>query len=376
MSPINNKTIEIIQYDVLGKLPDLFTFDDGSPVITPEDWEQRRAEIKKTAIDLQYGGTPPEPDSIAVECLYNGGAGKAASFRIASCFGNKKIFFYMKLFLPGNVQKPPVVISGDMCFNFCFDRDYLSSMLDKGIAFAVFDRTEIADDKSIDANRTGAIYKLFSDANFGSISAWAWGYSRCVDALELIGLTDPRFVVFTGHSRGGKAAMLAGALDCRALIINPNETNAGSCSCYRIHLMAKAENGEIRRSETLADLTTNFPTWLGDGMKSYADREKDLPFDCHFLKALAAPRILFISEAASDIWGNPVGSLQTTNAAAQVYRLLSAENNLFWYFRSGEHAQTTEDITLLVNLIKHIQCGENLNEKFFKAPFKIPEPIF
>lgn len=375
MSAVNNKTIEIIQYDVLGKLPDLFTFDDGSPVITPEDWEKRRTEILKTAVDLQYGGTAPEPDSVVAECLYNGGAGKAASFRVSSYFGNKKISFYMKLFLPENAQNPPVVISGDMCFNYCFDRGYLTPMLDNGIAFAVFDRTEIADDKCIDANRTGAIYELFPNAEFGSISAWAWGYSRCVDALEIIGLTDPRFVVFTGHSRGGKTAMLAGVLDSRALIINPNETNAGSCSCYRIHLRAKAENGEIRRSETLADMTKNFPTWLGNGMKQYADREEKLPFDCHFLKALAAPRILFISEAASDIWGNPVGSLHTTKAAAQVYRLLGAENNLYWYFRNGEHAQTAEDISQLVNLIKHIRYGDNLNENFFKVPFDIPEPI-
>ena len=84
MSAVNNKTIEIIQYDVLGNLPDLFTFDNGSPVITPEDWEKRRTEILKTAVDLQYGGTAPEPDSVVAECLYNGGAGKAASFRVSS----------------------------------------------------------------------------------------------------------------------------------------------------------------------------------------------------------------------------------------------------------------------------------------------------
>ena len=70
-----------------------------------------------------------------------------------------------------------------------------------------------------------------------------------------------------------------------------------------------------------------------------------------------------------------MGSLHTTKAAAQVYRLLDAENNLYWYFRNGEHAQTAEDISQLVNLIRHIQYGDNLNEKFFKVPFDIPEPI-
>ena len=37
-------------------------------------------------------------------------------------------------------------------------------------------------------------------------------------------------VTFTGHSRGGKTAALAGVLDERAAIVNPNETCAGSCA--------------------------------------------------------------------------------------------------------------------------------------------------
>ena len=67
--------------------------------------------------------------------------------------------------------------------------------------------------------------------------------------------------------------MLAGITDRRAAIIHANETNAGSCSCYRIHLTAKDEYGEIGRSETLKDMTENFPTWLSDDMKEYADKQ-------------------------------------------------------------------------------------------------------
>ena len=57
---------------VLGKLPDLFTFDNGTPVVTPTDWEKRRAEMYKTAVELQYGIQPPKPEFLEVELLYRG----------------------------------------------------------------------------------------------------------------------------------------------------------------------------------------------------------------------------------------------------------------------------------------------------------------
>ena len=48
--------MKITSYEVLGKLPDLFTFEDGRKVTSIADWEERRKEIYKTAVELQYGG--------------------------------------------------------------------------------------------------------------------------------------------------------------------------------------------------------------------------------------------------------------------------------------------------------------------------------
>ena len=97
--------------------------------------------------------------------------------------------------------------------------------------------------------------------------------------------------------------MLAGVLDERAAIVCPNETNAGSCGCYRIHMSAINEKGKEKKSETLADLWRVFSFWLGEGMGEYTERENELPFDCHFLKAMVAPRTLFISEAVHETSG-------------------------------------------------------------------------
>jgi len=253
---------------------------------------------------------------------------------------------------------------------------FVSTVTDRGIAFAFFDRTELAHDVRGEGRRQGALYEVYPEYTFGALGAWAWGYSRCVDALLSLGLINPDMIVFTGHSRGGKTAMLAGVLDERAAIVNPNDTNAGSCSCYRIHMRAIDENGEEKRSETLADLISRFDYWMGEGMADYATREAELPFDCHFLKAMVAPRTLFLSEAVHDIWGNPIGAWQTTLAARPVFRLLGAEENLYWYFRDGKHMHDRSDLEMLVNLIEHKQNGTPLSPRFFRRPFEAREPIF
>jgi hypothetical protein len=183
-------------------------------------------------------------------------------------------------------------------------------------------------------------------------------------------------IAFTGHSRGGKTAALAGVLDERAAIVNPNATCAGGCSSHRITIEAETEDGEIKPSERISNILKVFPAWMGEGMLEYSDNEGELPFDSHEFKALVAPRILFVSEAASDIWANPVGSYQTTEAAAEVYEFLGCGENLYWHFRRGYHYQKIEDIELLVNIIRHKAFGDALSDKFYKLPFKPIEKAY
>jgi hypothetical protein len=83
-----------------------------------------------------------------------------------------------------------------------------------------------------------------------------------------------------------------------------------------------------------------------------------------------------VSEAADDIWANPVGSLMTTRAAAEVYKFLGSPENLYWYFRPGYHYHKVDDLKMLINLIKHKTEGRALDENFFKAPFPEPAPIY
>jgi hypothetical protein len=365
--------LEVTSYEVLGQLPDIFTFDNGEELKDPADWDRRRAEIYKSAVELQYGTMPPEPEFLEIETLYKGK--NSNSYKITTGPKAHPVSFRMQVYHP-DAEKYPVVVDGDGCFAYSTHTDFVSTMTENGIAFALFDRTELAHDIRGEGRRQGQLYNAYPEYTFGALGAWAWGYSRCVDALLSLELIDPEMIVFSGHSRGGKTAMLAGVLDERAAIVNPNETCAGGCSCYRINIKAICEDGIERESERGGQLTSAFPLWMGSKLANYAGREAELPFDSHYLKALVAPRVLFVSEAASDLWGNPVGTWQTSEAAKEVYKFLGCKENLLWYFRRGTHYHEIEDVEQLVNVIKHVKYGEPLNDKYFKKPFADVEPAY
>lgn len=380
---VTQDLLHVTKYEVLGKLPDLFTFEDGTPVAAPADWPRRRGELYKTAVELQYGTMPPSPEFLEVETLFIGA--RNHSYRIHTGTRERPVSFLMKLVLPGAGHKAPypAIVDGDMCFPYHMDKAYLSAATDEGVAWVFFDRTELAHDIQGEGRRKGQLYDTYPDYTFGALGAWAWGYSRCVDALEILcagkenPLIDLSLIAFSGHSRGGKTAALAGATDERAAVVNPNATCAGACGCYRIHIEGYCEGIPPFRSETLADLWRNFSFWMGPEMGNYADREDELPFDAHFLKAMIAPRVLFVSEAAGDLWSNPVGSWMTTMAAGKVYDFLGAPQNLYWYFREGNHFHTVGDVSMLVNIIKRQKDPSiPMAEGFFKAPFTPFDPIY
>ena len=373
--PVSEKMLQVTELTVLGALPDPFLRPDGSRLQKPEDWQAQRAALLKTAVELQYGALPPQPEFLEVETLTD--SPKVYNYRIHTGTRAKPVTMRLQVILPKTEEKVPVIVTGDDCWRYARNEDYLEAALQKGIGWAIFDRTELAHDVRAEGRGHGALYETYPAGTFGAIGAWAWGFSRAVDALEQLELPiDLDWITFTGHSRGAKTAALAGAVDARARIVNPNSTCAGACGCYRVHMKGIYGENPERRSETLADLLRRFSFWMGEGMAPYADNEAALPFDAHFLKALVAPRTLYISEAAGDLWANPVGSYQTTLAAREVYRFLGAEENLFWSFRPGFHEHLPDDIAMLANVICHQRNGEALDTRFFRTPFVPPAPIF
>ena len=328
------------------KLPDLFRFNDGAEVRNADDWRRRRQELQNTIVELLYGGMPPVPEQTLLELLHPHFAASLGvrthnTYRILTG-PELKLSFVMKVLAPEGDGPFPVIINGDGCWEYLTEQ-IIAEIMARKCALALFNRVEIAADIYQPARDSG-IYCLYPDGKFGALAAWAWGYHRCVDALLQLGGSgrpehrisiDVNRIAIAGHSRGGKATLLAGATDERIALVCANNSGSGGAGSYMY---------QGKGSETLKDGLSAVPYWFNsEYLNKYIDRQAELPFDQHFLKALVAPRALLTTEALGDLWANPAGTWHTHQAAREAYRFLGQEERIGIWYRNGGHKHGWED---------------------------------
>lgn len=344
------------------ELPDLFRFEDGTRVRDRADWSRRAAAWREQVISVEYGGLPPAPSATRLEELHTHCPRTLdgtihSSWRIvaetpAPCS------FVLETYRPDGDGPCPILINGDGCWHYVTD-EVLQTLLGRGYALALFNRTELAPDV-YDTDRSRGLYPFFPDIPFGALSAWAWGYHRVVDALLGLDWVRRDALVAVGHSRGGKTALLAGATDERIALTAPNNSGCGGAGCFR---------WPGPECETTADLHRNISYWFGPELWQYEGRESEMPFDQHVLKALVAPRFLLTTEAFGDLWANPQGTWQTHRAAQEVFRFLGAEERIAVHYREGGHKHAPEDWRTLLDFADACFSENPLPDAFRRNPF-------
>lgn len=345
-------------------LPDVLRDAQGRRITTAAEWRAQRERVL-TAIEVEYGALPPTPPATTGHELHSHllerlGNARHTQYRL-STGPNGQVTFLLDLLTPATEARAwPVIVTGDGCWGFVTD-DIAAEVLRRGYALAQFIRTEIAPDVyHTHAEHRAGLYSLYPGSDFGALAAWAWGYQRCVDFLTTLPEVDAARIAVTGHSRGGKAALLAGATDERIALTAPNNSGCGGAGCFRI---------QGAGSETLRDIVTRFPHWFSPRLASYIGRENDLPFDQHFIKALVAPRALLSTEALGDLWANPSGTFETHLAARAVYRLLGCEDRIGIWYRAGGHAQGLDDWRALLDFADWQLLGKAPARRFDLNPF-------
>ena len=185
----------------------------------------------------------------------------------------------------------------------------------RGYAIAAIQVSDLAPDDK-ERYRDGVIRLFEDDAGarpdtaWAALAAWAWGASRAMDYFETDSGVDAKRVAVVGHSRGGKAALWAGAEDERFALVVANESGEGGAALTRRHF-----------GETLARITDVFPHWFAGKYQSFSGRVDALPIDQHMLLALMAPRAVYVASADEDLWSDPRGEFLSLVHASPVFAL-------------------------------------------------------
>lgn len=372
--------------------PDPLVLMNGKTVKTAAQWKsERRPELRNLFQHYMYGYFPKAERVSAVDGKsYNDAlGGKALMKEVTLKFSKPGApSINVLMVLPKSAKgRVPVVLGINFCGNHsvlpdpritlakgwlpnsCFgvkdnaatensrgkgiDSQWdIERAIDRGYAVATFYHGDLAPDKP---GKAEGVFQHFKNpegisgtpSDWGHLAAWAWGAQRVADYLVANPAIDSKRVAIFGHSRNGKAAILAGAFDERFALVLSHQAGCGGTSPSR---------GLV--GEKVVDINTRFPHWFNDVFKEFNNDTARLPFDQNSLIALVAPRPILLSNAEEDTWANPAGQFQMLQKAEPVYKLLGAggletstipdsgklsSGTLGFFIRPGKHSTTHQN---------------------------------
>ena len=345
-------------------LPDPLKMQDGRKVDSAKMWnEERRPELLKLFEENVYGkATLLRTGNTAFKTRYEylsakpvyGGKGVLHQFQIIWYQGNDEHRLDVLAFVPktADVRKVPAFIGLNFMGNHTVDpcpdirlpariwarssppthapakeedrglqahRWPVELFLDRGYALVTAYYCDIEPDAN-GAYRHGIRKFLYKEGEkqkpneANTIATWAWGLGEILDSVEhfqdKLGI-DPTKTAVNGHSRLGKTALWAGAIDPRFAVVISNDSGCGGAA------LARRNYGE-----TVHRINTAFPHWFCDNFKKYNLDVHALPVDQHQLVALSAPRPVYVASATQDRWADPKGEFLSAFHADPVYKLL------------------------------------------------------
>ena len=332
---------------------ELLEMTDGTPVLSPEDWwTKRRPEIFELVQKELYGrmwdrSLWPEvtwtvgPVTSGTQTVTGVGAGVypwhqktiTGTISIATYSPRNRPVITVTCRLPGAAATPgvkvPVVIQfGSATTVFGFTAPY-------GIGGCGFAQASLQPDSGGQA-LSSFLIGLINKGNWrkpedpGALVAWAWGIGRIIDYFETIDTEiDGDKVGVEGHSRFGKATLVAAAYDERIVAAYP------SCGGALGTSWARRAYGETL--EFVASATNEYH-WVNGNIMNYMGplnpgqfwprKVELLDVDTHSMMSLIAPRAVFTnggtdnSNGNADAWQDPRGMFLAGKVSSPVWEFL------------------------------------------------------
>jgi hypothetical protein len=331
-------------------LPDPLVLKNGKKVTSRDLWRtQRRLEILEDFEREIYGRTPKHTPKVTWEVASREDNGTTITKQLVGHVDNStyplvEVNIQLTLVTPSNARGPVPVM---MQFGFApgargrgaaapaavatplpdaprppAGPRWQDQVLAKGWGYASLVPNSIQADNG--AGLTQGIIGLMNKGqprkldDWGALAAWAWGASRALDYFETDTAVDARQVGIEGHSRYGKATIVAMAFDQRFAIAYVSSSGAGGTKLHRRKFGELVENV----------LAANEYHWMAGNYFKYGGHWDALPVDSHELIALCAPRPVFISAGATngDGWVDAKGSFLAAVGAGPVYKLLGKKD--------------------------------------------------
>jgi len=334
-------------------LPDPLVLKNGKRVTTAKMWwEQRRAEIVEDFDREIYGRMPKVTPKVKWEITEtlnetNGDVAvitrKLVGHVDNSAYPQITVDIQLSLSTPANARGPvPVILEfgfgGRGPFRPGQNKDgspkappppppgptWQQQVLARGWGYATMVPNSVQADNG--AGLTQGIIGLVNKGqprkldDWGALRAWGWGASRVLDYFETDKTVNAKQVGLEGHSRYGKAVLVAMADDARFAVAYVSSSGAGGAKLHRRNWGELVENVAA----------PNEYHWMAGNYLKYAGplTWTDLPVDSHELVALCAPRPVFISAGATngDGWVDAKGMFLAAVGAGPVYRLLGKKD--------------------------------------------------
>lgn len=316
-----------------------------------------KRDIVSLLLKEEYGYLPDAPHQVSADVVSIDNsfcAGKADLLTLNLICGLDQGNFSFPVYYARKKAEGPVP-----CFIHINFRDSVpdryqptEELIDAGYSVMTFCYKDVtSDDGDFKNGLAGIVYpdgKRKPD-QCGKIGLWAWAVMRVMDYAVTLKELDGCKISVVGHSRLGKTALLAGALDERFYCAFSNDSGCSGAA------LARGNTGE-----TVGKILDNFSFWFCENYKKYAGNENKLAFDQHFLIAANYPHRVYVASAEDDWWACPSNEYLACTAASGFFeksgscgffhpqRLPAAgeffhNGNIGYHMREGSHYLSRTD---------------------------------